>query len=289
MQDNLSFKELLEQESELNKQIVEENTIQELPIVCIDNKFVTVDLNMKSEAYIPLSEFRNHKKDSINLNVGDEIPVYIFHLDDGMGKPVVSHEKAKFEMAKDNLEKSLQEKDFFVEVHGSHLAGAGVVAKYNGIDVFIPYTLCDFRYHEDKEFFNQKFIGQDFKVKIMKTDFEKNHVIGNHKAYLENEKGLSFDKLSDDMEVGKVYKGIIKSIKRYGLFVEVNHIDTLIKSNELAWKNIQDPQELFKVDQEIDVVLTGIDFEKERIYASHKLALTEVWEDFIQNNSEGSS
>ena len=288
MQDNLSFKELLEQEENLNKQIVEENTIQDLAVIGIDNKFITVDLNMKSEAYIPLSEFRKHKRESINLNVGDTIPVYIFHLDDGTGKPVVSHEKAKYEISKENLERSLLEKDFFVEVYGSHLTKAGLVAKYNGIDVFIPYTLCDFRYHKDPEFFENKFIGKDFKVKIIKTDFEKNHIIGNHKAYLENEKGLSFDKLSKDMEVGKIYKGIVKSIQKYGLFVEVNHIDTLIKNNDLAWKNVQDPQEIFNVDQEIDVLLTGIDFEKERIYASHKLATTETWDNFAKNNSQGS-
>ncbi len=281
-----SFESLLQEYGFFEEELLKERTIAELPVVSIGSKFVGVDLNSKSEGFIPLEQFRKNKKEGITLNIGDVIPVFIETFDNGYGQPVLSYEKAIQEISKSNLIESHKSKDKFVEVVGSHMTNAGIVCNYNGIEVFVPFTLC---YIENlpKSVIEQQLIGNTFKVKVIKTDFEKNHILASHRLFLESENGLSFDNLSDKLTVGKVYEATVKALQPFGAFIGLNGIDTLLRINDIGWTNLENINDHIKIGQTVNVMLTGIDKEKERVFVSHKLANLEPWNDFFNNNNQG--
>lgn len=282
-----SFKQLLEEtgfyEDNLNTQ-----GIRMLEVTNVTNKHVFVEVGMKAQGVIPTEEFKRSKKDNIGVVAGDEIPVFIDAYDNGYGQPIISYTKARIELNKQDILKSLSEKEFFLNVFGSHATRVGIVASYNGTDVFVPYTLLGFD-SNPKEYYDEQFLGTEFKVKVIKADFHKNHVVVSHKSYLESERGLSFDKLVKDLVVGEIYEVPLnrRKFKNYGVFTTINHIDTLLKVNDISWKNISDPADYFTSETKTTkVMLTHIDLEQERITVSHKLANTEEWDNFVKNHSE---
>lgn len=281
------FEDLLREsgfyEIELNK-----TGLHYLPVTKITNKHVFVDVGMKSQGVIPVEEIKQSNNGEINFSIDDEIPVFIDAYDNGYGQPVVSFFKARAELNRVDINRSLKEKDFFLEVIGSHPTKVGIVAKYYNTEIFIPYTLLGFD-SKNKEAYDDEFIGSTFKVKVIKADFQKNHIVSSHKSYLEKEKGLSFSKLIENMNVGDIHEVFLneRKFKHYGVFISVNHIDTLLKINDISWKSISDPKEFFNGQKKADVMITGIDHEKERIYVSHKLANTKEWDDFVNNHNVG--
>lgn len=257
------------------------NGIQELTITNVTNKHAYVDLQMKSEGLIPLDEFPQKP------NIGDTVPVYIETIDNGHGQPVVSYTKALNEINKKEIIKSIEEKDFFIEVVGTHATPVGIVAKYNNIEIFIPYTLLSVD-KRSKEELNEEFLGKSFKVKIIKADFELNQVLGDHKTVIQSEIGLSFDKLVEDIQVGQIFEVPLNVFKKYGVFTKINrYLDTLIKIDDIGWKSIDSPAEFFGDQKTTKVMVTEIDHDKCRVSVSHKLANTEVWDEFVSKYNEG--
>lgn len=281
------FEDLLREEGFFTKKPAKERTIVELPVVSIGHKFVGVDLNLKSEGYIPLEQFKKSKHDTANVSVGSLIPVFIETYDNGHGQPVLSYERAIQEISKQDVMDSLKQKNKFITVIGSHLTSAGIVALYNTLEVFLPYTLCSMDGAINKEIAEELFIGKPFKVSVIKTDFEKNHILVSHRAFLESESGLSFEKLVEKIQVGNIYEAQVRTIQKYGAFISLNGIDTLLKINDIGWTNLENTSDVLKYGQKIKVMVTKIEEEKSRIYVSHKLANTQPWVDFVKNHHEG--
>ena len=272
-----NFEQLLEETGFFEKEI-NLRGIQELLVTDVTHKYVIVDMQLKSEGSIPADEFPEKP------SVGDYIPVYVDMIDNGHGQPVISYTKALNEINKKEIIKSIEEKDYFIEVTGSHATPVGIVCRYNNIEIFIPYTLLSVE-NKSKEYFNERFIGEKFKIRVIKADFELNQILGSHKAFIENEKGISFEKLVDEVNVGDIYEVPLNVFKKYGVFTKINgYIDTLIKIDDIGWKSIDSPQEFFGDAKTTKVMVTEIDHDRERVSVSHKLANTEVWDNFVKEH-----
>ena len=63
-------------------------------VVRIDHNFVVVNAGLKSEAFIPIDEFKNDIGE-IEVNVGDFVSVAIESLENGFGDTILSRDKAK--------------------------------------------------------------------------------------------------------------------------------------------------------------------------------------------------
>jgi small subunit ribosomal protein S1 len=95
--------------------------------------------------------------------------------------------------------------------------------------------------------------------------------------------------IAKEFPVGKVLHGKISNVTDYGAFVELKDgIEGLIHSSEISWsKNIQNPNKVLKVNQEIDFVVKEIDTEKHKISLSIKRCRENPWMLFAQNNKVG--
>src|SRR5262249_15857983 len=73
-------------------------------VMRVDYNFVVVNAGLKSEAYIPLEEFKNDVG-QIDVKPGDFVSVAIESLENGYGDTILSRDKAKRLAAWLNLEK----------------------------------------------------------------------------------------------------------------------------------------------------------------------------------------
>jgi len=120
-------------------------------------------------------------------------------------------------------------------------------------------------------------IGQKSDLKVISVDTEKLQV------------GCSIKQLSEDpfehidnYELNKIYKAKIMKLTDFGAFCELEPgLTTLLHSSELSWtKKNSSAKKMFKLHQEIDVIIQEIDKEKRRVAVSYRLTQENPYESF---------
>ncbi len=103
--DSESFAALFEES--LNRQEMKQGEVITAEVIRVDYNFVVVNAGLKSEAYIPLEEFKNDNGE-LDVKPGDFVSVAIESLENGYGDTILSRDKAKRLSAWMNLEKALE-------------------------------------------------------------------------------------------------------------------------------------------------------------------------------------
>ncbi|GAI12249.1 unnamed protein product, partial [marine sediment metagenome] len=130
-----------------------------------------------------------------------------------------------------------------------------------GLRGFLPASLIDVRKTNDL----QSYIGERCVCKIIEVDRHRNNVVLSRKAIIEDERKEQRKEILNSMEIGQIKKGIITSIADFGAFVDVGGVDGLVHISELSWNHVKHPSEVVNVNQEVDVEILGIDYEKQRL------------------------
>ena len=136
------------------------------------------------------------------------------------------------------------------------------------IDVLVHLQEISYsRVNHPDQIFN---IGDKHDLLVISVDKEKLQI------------GCSIKQLSPDpfehisnYEINKKYKVKVVKIMDFGLFAELEPgLTTLLHSSELSWtKKNPSAKKMFKVNDQIDCVITEIDKEKRRVAVSHRLTL----------------
>ncbi|MFZ3106757.1 MAG: S1 RNA-binding domain-containing protein, partial [Candidatus Hydromicrobium sp.] len=105
------------------------------------------------------------------------------------------------------------------------------------------------------------------------------------KVIIEDERKEQRKEILNSIEIGQIKKGIITSIADFGAFVDVDGVDGLIHISELSWNHVKHPSEVVNVNQEVDVEILGIDYEKQRLSLGLKQTQKDPWLERIKDYS----
>ena len=238
-------------------------------IVSIDSEFVTVSAGLKSEAIIPLSQFRSEKEE---ISVGDEIEVSLDSFEDGFGETKLSREKALRARSWINLQESHDE-DKIISGFISGRVKGGFTVEIDGIRAFLPGSLVDVRPVRDPSYLE----GKTVELKVIKVDKQRNNVVVSRKAVVETEFSEERSQLLENIKEGSKAKGIIKNLTDYGAFVDLGGIDGLLHITDMAWKRVKHPSELVNIGDEIDVVVLKYEKDKQRVSLGMKQLGEDPW------------
>ncbi len=247
------------------------------------NHDVMVDLGTKQAAYIPASEACSGNSNPEEVfNVGDEVEVFVTRVNDVEGMISLSKKKVDSIRGYEELAKAAEEKTV-LEGKFADVVKGGAIISYNGVRVFVPASHCPVKKDEDLSVL----AGQPAKFVIIEFDRRRNKIVGSVKNVLRNEKREAQEKFWADAEVGKKYKGVVKSLTNYGAFVDIGGIDGMVHISELAWTKIKHPSIAVKVGDEIEVVVKELDKEKNRIALGYKELSENPWQVLANNYKVG--
>jgi len=238
-------------------------------IVAIHKDVVLVDAGLKSEAAIPVEQFKNLAGE-IEVNVGDIIDVALDAVEDGFGETLLSREKAKRHESWVRLEKACEDKVTVIGVITGKVKG-GFTVEVDGIRAFLPGSLVDVRPVRDTLHLEHK----ELEFKVIKLDQKRNNVVVSRRAVIESESSAERDTLLQNLEEGMEVKGIVKNLTDYGAFVDLGGVDGLLHITDMAWKRVKHPSEIVNVGDEIPVKVLKFDREKQRV----SLGLKQMGED----------
>lgn len=266
--DEMSMKELMDSIKDSMVRI-HSGDILKGKVISVTDKEVIVNIGYMADGIIPREELSyNHDLSPKDIcKVGDEIFVYIEEVNDGEGNVLLSKIKAEGLKVWDEFEDSLENGTTF-EVKVSEIVKGGVVANVKGVRAFIPVSQLSLTHVDDV----QDFLGKTLIVKVMELDKDKEKVILSRKEVEKKEAEKRKSQFFDSIRPGERLKGTVRKLEKFGAFVDLGGVDGLIHVSQMSWKRVNDPSEIVKVGDIVDVYVLEANKEKGRI----SLALKEV-------------
>ena len=262
-----SFAELFEES--LKRAEMRTGEVITAEVVRVEHNHVVVNAGLKSEAYVPIEEFKNDQGE-VEVQAGDFVSVAISSAENGFGETILSRDTAKRLASWLALEKALESGDFVTGTTSGKVKG-GLTVLVNGIRAFLPGSLVDTRPTKDLTPYENKTL----EFKVIKLDRKRNNVVLSRRAVLEASMGEEREKLLATLKEGAIVNGVVKNITEYGAFVDLGGIDGLLHITDRAWRRVRHPSEVVQAGQELDAKVLKFDAEKNRV----SLGLKQLGED----------
>jgi small subunit ribosomal protein S1 len=269
-----SFSEMFEQT--LANQRIRAGMILTGRVISVGDDMVVVSVGLKSEAVIPLDQFRNEKGE-IEVVAGDEVEVALDAVEDGNGETRLSREKAKRARTWTRLEKAFTESEIVIGIITGRVKG-GFTVELENVRAFLPGSLVDVRPVRDTSYLE----GKPLEFKVIKLDQKRNNVVVSRRAVVEQEFSAERSALMDNLAEGTVVKGTVKNLTDYGAFVDLGGIDGLLHITDMAWKRVKHPSEVVTVGQEVEVRILKFDRERSRVSLGLKQLGSDPWENIAR-------
>ncbi len=274
-----SFAELLDQN--LDNIGLSQGSLVQGEVLEIGENYVLVDAGLKSEAYIPIEQFKDANGE-LTIDIGQTIDVALDALEDGTGDTRLSRERAKRLVVWANLETAHREQTAVTGIVQGKVKG-GFTVDVDGIRAFLPGSLVDvrpLRENADLDFTTAEF-------KVIKIDPKRNNIVISRRAVIESENSVGRQELLDSLEQGKVIKGVVKNITDYGAFIDLGGIDGLLHITDMSWKRIRHPSDMIEVGQELEVKVLKFDAESGKVSLGIKQLGEDPWSNLIDQFPEG--
>ncbi|MBQ9753511.1 MAG: 30S ribosomal protein S1 [Lentisphaeria bacterium] len=272
-----SFGDLLAAKSESSE--FNKGTIVKGKIIEKRADAATVEIGYKAPGTIPASEFLKYDE----VNVGDEIEVYLEELENRNNAPTLSLEKAHATRAWERITTEYGE-GYIVKGFMRHRVKGGIMVDVEGFPAFLPGSQLDVGPVRNME----DYIGKEFDLKIIKINIDRHNIVVSRRELLEETLKGQRSKLLAEMNVDDIRTGIVKNIVDFGAFVDLGGIDGLLHITDISWKRIQHPSEVLHVGQELEVIVTGIDRDKERVSLGLKQRTSNPWDGVAEKYPKGS-
>ena len=245
---------------------------------------IAVDLGTKHAGYIPYSEVSDdpNVKPEEAFQVGQEIEVYVIRVNDAEGTVALSKKKLDAQKNWDEIEQACEDKTV-VEGYITEQNKGGIVANVKGIRVFIPASQTGVPKNGDMG----ALVKTTVKLKITEVNRQRKRVVGSIRAVTAEARKAAAEKIWAEIEVGKKYQGVVKSLTSYGAFVDIGGVDGMVHVSELSWSRIKSPADVVSVGDEIEVYVISFDPEKRKISLGYKTDETNPWTIFTTNYHVG--
>jgi small subunit ribosomal protein S1 len=262
-------------------EIPQRGDIREGTVLSVNPQEVIIDLGLKREGIVPANDLsRLDEETAAAVQEGSVWPVYILQPSDREGNLIVS------------LSRAIQEKDWLIaqqmmdnneifeaEVSGFNNGGLEVV--FGKLRGFVPAshisTLPRGVSSEERKTMLSSFVGETIPLKVVEVDRRKRRLILSERAAHRRWQREHRKQLLDEIDVGEVRSGTVRSLANFGAFVDLGGAEGLIHVSEIAWFPVSHPSEVLKVGERVDVKILRIDKQRERIGLSLKRVQPDPW------------
>ncbi len=250
-----------------------EKSIAEGKIISIENDIVTIDVGLKSEGRVPLSEFSRPGQKS-EIGVGDTTEVFIENVDNANGETLLSREKAVKQKAWQDLQISFNENKVVTGIPFNRVKG-GMSVDLNGVVAFLPGSQIETRQiiKDTKELLNKP-----LELMILKMDKYRGNIVVSRKAITENELKEQRSELLKNIKEGSIIEGKVKNITDYGAFIDLGGIDGLVHVTDISWTKINNPSDILELNSTLKVKVLKFDEELSRLSLGIKQLKENPWD-----------
>src|SRR6187455_2130968 len=248
-------------------QSIAEGEIVKSKVLRVTEGAVILDVGFKSEGSVSLDEFKETPQ------VGDEVEVFLEHLEDAEGAVVLSKKKADFMRVWERI-RVAYESDMPVEGTLVKKIKGGVVVDLMGVDAFLPGSQIALRRVPNID----ELLGQKYDFKIIKLNKRRRNIVVSRRVLLEAERAGKREKLMKELQKDQVRKGVVKNITDFGAFIDLGGVDGLLHITDMSYGRVSHPTEMVAIGKEVEVKILDIDWQRERISLGMKQLQSYPWQ-----------
>jgi small subunit ribosomal protein S1 len=241
-------------------------------IIAIDGDEAIVDVGLKAEGRVSLKEFSTAGQ-APEINVGDQVDIYVERFENKNGEAVLSRDKARREESWNRLESAFTAEQK-VEGHIFGRVKGGFAVDLGGAVAFLPGSQVDIRPVREVG----HLVGKPEPFLILKMDRRRGNIVVSRRTVLEETRAEQRQELVQNLEEGQVIDGVVKNITDYGAFVDLGGLDGLLHVTDISWKRVAHPTDVLQVGQNVRVQVIRFNRETQRISLGMKQLEADPWE-----------
>jgi small subunit ribosomal protein S1 len=291
----MTMAELLEDPTNEVKSL-KHGDVVEGTVVRIDPDEILVDFGGKSEGVVSNRELmsrrgpRDGEEARQELNVGDEVLVYVLQPESPEGHAVLSLRRAGLERKWRAMQERFDAGEIVEARVIDHNKGGLIVDL--GVRGFVPISqIVDFpRRPRDEQPRDaaqeiaeklQPFVGRTLRLKILEVNRKANRLILSEKVALYEERREKRDELFSSLQVSQRVQGTVRSIAPFGVFIDLGGIDGLVHKSELSWNKVNNPETAYAIGDEVEAEVIDINHERGRISLSIRRLQADPWQESV--------
>ena len=252
-------------------------------VVAITGTEISVDLGAKQTGVIPTEEFTEGgaKLEDV-VKVGDTVEAVVVRVNDVEGVATLSKKRLDAAKVWADVEAAAEDGTVLEGVVTEENKG-GVVVSVKGVRVFVPASQTDL----PRDAAMSELLKKTVRLKITEVNKARKRVVGSIRRVAQAERRERTEAIWNEIEIGKKYHGVVKSLTSYGAFVDIGGIDGMVHVSELSWGRIHQPSDVLSVGDEVDVYVINFDKEKRKISLGYKDPEANPWKMFTDKYGVG--
>ncbi|MDX2030315.1 MAG: 30S ribosomal protein S1 [Blastocatellia bacterium] len=275
------FADILRKHEQTHSADISENEVVKGRVVKITDQSVIIDVSYKSEGIVSIAEFK--EGDQITIKPGDEVDVYVKQLENSEGYVELSRADAVRMQSWEQIEQAYKTGANIVGRVTDRIKG-GLRVDIGGIQAFLPGSQVDVRPVRNLDIFRNK----EIEVRVLKVNKKRGNIVLSRKVVLEEVVNGKKNETLKHLEEGIIVEGQVKNITEYGAFIDLGGLDGLLHITDMSWGRIQNPNEIFKVGETIQVKVLKFDRDKERVSLGYKQLIPDPWATTVERFPVGS-
>ncbi len=260
-------------------------------IVARTEKEIIIDIGGKSEGIVPADDFTHLPPEVLEgLQVGKRVVAYVLNPETPDGHTLLSLTRAQME-ADWRRAQAWMEEGRTVEAPVVDVNRGGLVVRFGLLRGFVPASHVERRPDMDPQAPPAKRLaplkGQTLKLKIIEVDRNRRRLVLSEREAVREEREAARERLLAELEPGQVRRGRVKSLAKFGAFVDLGGLDGLVHISELSWKHVQHPSEVVQVGDEVEVYVLNVDREAGRVGLSLRRLQPKPWDTVLERYAIG--
>ena len=253
-------------------------------VISIKPNEIQLDLGTKVTGTIAIDQITDDPTAKLDemFKIGDEVEAFVIRVSDVEGIAALSKKRVDSHKNWTRIV-SAHESGEILEGKIVEAVKGGVIISLFSNKVFIPASHTGLKADEDLS----QLVGTKQRVKIIEIKPEAHRAYASIRLVAREEKKAAEAKIWNEIEEGKTYTGVVRSLTSYGAFVDIGGVDGMVHNTELSWKRIKHPSEVVHVGDSIVVFVKAFDREKKRISLGYKRDEDNPWFLFNQKYAVG--
>lgn len=243
---------------------------------------IILNIGYKSDGIITRNEYTNESNVDLTTLVqpGDEMTVKVLKVNDGEGQVLLTYKRLAAEKGNERLKEAFENHEV-LKAPVAQILGGGLSVVIEEARVFIPASLVSDTYEKDLS----KYQDQEIEFVISEFNPRRNRVIGDRRQLLIAERAEKQKELFERIQVGDRIQGVVKNVTDFGAFVDLGGVDGLLHISEMSWGRVENPKKVFKVGEELEVMIK--DIRDTKVALSLKFPEANPWADAQEKYAVG--